>query len=343
MSGDVMDEVFEPVDRGSLEVIRRLEAFADTRLEPTVAATSRMRAAVMVAAHRQAALLAADAAGTAVVVMPAARPAETAAGAARRPSWLDAVPWRRPAAAIMAGCLTLGVLAGTALAVRPGGPLYAARIWTEAANLPAADEQLARAQAEIQRLGARLGEVEAAAAAGDGPALSAALEAYAAIVREAAAGTAGDPAAEQAVQQAIERHMLVLTALAATVPAPAQAALQHAIASSTEALDDVDGGPGVPGTNNGNGPGTNNGNGPSENGNNGAGPAGGGSNTNGAAGGGNAGEKPDATPVPEPTATPKPPKATPPPHDRTPRPTATHEPPGQQGGDPSDPPAQDQQ
>jgi hypothetical protein len=292
----------------------------------------------MVAAHRQAALLAADRAGTPVVVTPAARPVEAASAGARRPSWLDAVSWRRPAAALMAGCLTLGMLAGTALAVRPGGPLYAARIWTEAANLPAADEQLARAQAEIQRLGARLDEVEAAAAADDGPALTAALEAYAAIVSEAAAGTAGDAAAEQAVQLAIERHMLVLTALAATVPGPAQAALQHAIASSAEALGDIDhagGGPGV----NGNGPGTNNGNGPSENSNNGGG------NNGAPVGGGNAGEKPDATPVPDPTATPKPPKPTPtsPSHDRTPRPTPEHQPPGQGGGPPSDPPSQEQQ
>lgn len=357
-----MDDLYEPMDRGSLEVIRRLEAFADARLEPTVAATTRMRVAVMAAAHRQAALVAADT-GAATITglapsrpfagLPArepsgrplpARPTPTDADAPHRRSWLDATVWRRPAVAIMAGCLTLGLLAGTALAVRPGGLLYEARIWTEAANLPAADDELARAEAEIHRLGARLDEVEVAAAAGDGAALTAALDAYAAIVTEAAAGTAGDPAAEQALQLTIERHVVILTQLMATGPAPARVALEHAIASSTAALDDIDGEPGVT---NGVGPATNAGDGAGGHGGNG-GP--GGNNGNGAAGaGGSDSEKPAAAPTPTPTATPKPPKpaptagSTPPPRDRTPRSTATHQPPGPQGGDPSVPPSQDRQ
>lgn len=357
MSGDVMDDVFEPMfepmDRGSLEVIRRLEAYADVRLEPTVAASSRIRAAVMVAAHRRSAQLATDAmllASSASLtrpagLAPAARRLSSETAGDHRTSWLDAVAWRRPAAAILAGCLTLGVLAGTAFAVRPGGMLYQARIWTEAANLPGADQELARAQAEIQRLGARLDEAEAAAAAGDGQALAAALNAYAAIVTEAAAGTAGDPDAVQAVQLTIERHMLVLNQLTVMAPAPAQAALQHAILSSTEALDDIDGGHVGPAVNSGNGPATNNGVGPAEDGNNGVGPAS--ENTNGAAGGTSASQKPDATPVPDPTATPRPPKptATPGTRDRTPRPTATstHQPPGQQGDQSSPATNQDQQ
>lgn len=347
MSGDVMDDVyqpmFEPMDRGSLEVIRRLEAYADARLEPTVAATTRIRAAVMAAAHRQAASLAANAAGGTVAITSDAHVA-VPRPAAHRPAWLDAVAWRRPAAAILAGCLTLGVLAGTAFAVRPGGLLYEARVWTEAATLPATDAFLARAQAEIRRLGARLDEVEAAASAGDGPALVAALDAYASIASEAAAGTAGDARAEEAVQEALERHMLVLTALAATVPASAQEALQHAIASSAKALDDIGGAPAGPGVTNGSGSGTNEGKDPAVNGKSGS------DTGNGAAGaGGSAGDDPaaapTATPTPAPTATPKPPKPTPTPpsQDRTPRPPATHQPPSQQGGNPSDPPSQDQQ
>src|SRR6185312_11565575 len=59
---ELMDERYE-LDRGAVEVIRRLEAYADARLDPSVAATTRMRAAVMAAAHRQAALIAADGAG----------------------------------------------------------------------------------------------------------------------------------------------------------------------------------------------------------------------------------------------------------------------------------------
>ena len=52
----------EPGDRGDPEVERRLEAFADARLLPNVAATTRIRAAVMTAAHRRAELIEADAA-----------------------------------------------------------------------------------------------------------------------------------------------------------------------------------------------------------------------------------------------------------------------------------------
>ena len=144
-----MDERYE-LDRGAVEVIRRLEAYADARLDPSAAATTRMRAAVMAAAHRQAALIAADGAGTLALA-----PTEIAPGRAPREGrWF--ATWRRPIAAMLAGTLTLGILAGTALATRPGGPLYQARLWTEAANLPAAG--LARAGAEVDRLQARIDE-----------------------------------------------------------------------------------------------------------------------------------------------------------------------------------------
>jgi hypothetical protein len=304
-----MDERHELQDRGAYEVIRRLEAYGDARLEPSAAATMRMRAAVMVGAHRQAALLAADAGGgtMSVAVDPGVAGGPRAA--------LDLGTWRRPAIALLAGTLTLGILAGTAGAARPGGWLYQARIWTEAANLPIT--ALPRAQAEVTRLQARLDEAQAAAATGDGPAVVAALEAYTAIVTEAAAGTGGDPAAAQAIELTLARHVEVLTALLATVPAPAQDAIQHALASSTKVLHDLDSMPPPPGnggTGTGGGGGANPGN-----------DVGGGANSDPGAGGnaagdGTGGQKPVADP------TPRPPKATPPGHDRSPRPTNDHGP-----------------
>ena len=54
-------DMMETADFGYFELVRRLEAYADLRLSPSVAATTRMRKAVMTAAHRRAALIAADA------------------------------------------------------------------------------------------------------------------------------------------------------------------------------------------------------------------------------------------------------------------------------------------
>jgi hypothetical protein len=333
-----MDELYV-LDRGSVEVIRRLEAYADARLDPSVAATTRMRAAVMAAAHRQAALIAAD--GAAALALAPVEVAPDRAPGDRR--WIGA--WRRPIAAMLAGTLTLGILAGTALATRPGGPLYQARLWTEAANLPAAG--LARAGAEVDRLQARIDEAEAAAMAGDARGVVAAIDAYAVIVSEAATGTDGDAAAGQLVEATISRHVVILTALLQQVPAAAQDAIEHALAASSTALDDIDvPAPGA-GGNNGNGGtggnGATNGGGGADsgkgtgNGANGGGGGNGGGNpgaAGGAAGGG--GQDPASSP------TQRPPKPTPPGQERSPRPTTTHIPPGQLPG-PTDRPSEDSQ
>ena len=101
-------------------------------------------------------------------------------------------------AALAAGALMLALVGGTASAANAGGPLYAARIWIEMANLPAG--ALARAEAEIARLNARLQEARQAYARGDGPAAEAALTAYSVILTEAVAGSAGDPAATAAIE-----------------------------------------------------------------------------------------------------------------------------------------------
>ena len=142
----MFDDAIDPNDPGVLELAKRLEAYADARLSPSMAATTRMRTSVMNAAHRRAALIAADGTFDAAGATTAALAAERAAAATNA--------WRRPVVAILAGCLTLALLVGTAFAAKPGGPLYAARLWTEMANLPA--DVVARAEAEIDRLDARL-------------------------------------------------------------------------------------------------------------------------------------------------------------------------------------------
>ena len=217
-------------DAGYLDLARRLEAFADLRLSPSVAATTRMRMTVMNAAHRRAALIEADATF-------GAAGETTAARAAMRARVLRNA-WRRPVGAVLAGCLTLAFLTGTAIAARPGGPLYAARVWTEMANLPAG--LVARAEAEVSRLEERLDEAEAASNAGDARATEAALAAYSAIVVEAARASVGDANANAAIHVTVTRHVAVLTQMVESVPKPARPAAEVALTSSTTALDDLD-------------------------------------------------------------------------------------------------------
>ncbi|OGO54978.1 MAG: hypothetical protein A2Z32_09610 [Chloroflexi bacterium RBG_16_69_14] len=99
---------------------------------------------------------------------------------------------------------------------------------------------MARAEAEVDRLEARLDEAQQASAAGDAAAVEAALEAYSSIVIEAVAGSGGDPAATVAIEVTVTRHVVVLTALVDRVPAPAREAIQNALSSSTKALEDLD-------------------------------------------------------------------------------------------------------
>ena len=192
------DDAIDPYDVGMRELSRRLEAFADTRLNPSLSGTSRMRTNVMNTAHRRAALIAADRTFEALA---AATPALPALAAQRSRFAMSA--WRRPAAALMAGALMLALVGGTASAANAGGPLYAARIWIEMANLPAG--ALARADAEITRLSARLQEARQAYANGDAPAAEAALMAYSVILTEAVERSAADPAASAAIESSLTR------------------------------------------------------------------------------------------------------------------------------------------
>jgi hypothetical protein len=227
----MFDDVMDPNDAGLRELTRCLEAYADARLSPTAVATINMRANVMNAAHRRAAVIAADVKRQVVAV-----PAHAAGGERRR---VLSRRLYRPAAALMAASLTLALLAGTVYGARAGGPLYGTRLWIEAANLPTS--LVARAQAEGVRLDTRIAEAQQASVDGDAPAAEAALAAYSVIVAEALQGTDGDSTADAAIEISISRHVVVLNQLAGTVPAHARGAIEKAIASSSKAIEDLNG------------------------------------------------------------------------------------------------------
>ena len=109
------EEMLELTSRSDAEVVRRIEAFADLRLSPSLGARARMRSAVMDAAQERSTAMSAEAAA-ATARVPVA-PFEPT----RRPAW-----WR-PAVAFAAAALTLAMVAGSAMASTPGGPLYGAR------------------------------------------------------------------------------------------------------------------------------------------------------------------------------------------------------------------------
>src|SRR5664280_186927 len=221
-----MDRQDEWDDDGELGA--RLEAYAESHLEPDPAATARARAAVMAEANR---------------VLGAGRTAREAAG----PGLLRRL-FQRPALAATAAVLGLAVLAGGAVAASgPGGPLYSARLWVETLTLPS--DTTARAAAELDRLQARLDEATAAAASGNGDAVTAALDAYRQTLADAAALAAGDPTREQHLIAELGKHLAVLEALAAGVPANAAAAIQAAVLRTEGNIDAITQLPGQPGEN----------------------------------------------------------------------------------------------
>ena len=135
---------------------RRLAAYGDLRLSPSMAATSRMRARVLAVAHRQADLTRADA-GLAVVTAASTAPDTVVAPVARPRA---TVPYRRIASALLAASLGIAMVAGTSFAAEPAGPLYDARLWLEEVTLPSDPGE--RTIAQGQRLQARLAEAAAA-------------------------------------------------------------------------------------------------------------------------------------------------------------------------------------
>ena len=175
------DFMYRRDDPRDPEIERLLDAFAELRLSPSLAATTRMRPGVMAAAHRRAALLAGRRDGRMPLACDLACDADRAvgsrarrfAGAGRRPrSGRHPDPRRARGHGRRRGA---------------GGPLYATRIWIETVNLPR--DVLARAQAEVIRLDRRVQEARDASAAGDTAATEAALDAYSTIVDEATSET----------------------------------------------------------------------------------------------------------------------------------------------------------
>jgi hypothetical protein len=308
---------------GDVRFRRRLEAYAETRLSPDLATTSRMRARVLAQAHRHADLARTDAALTIV------RPGAAEEHRARR----SATARRTALSLVGAAALAVAMVGGAAAASQAGGTLYEARLFVEEITLPA--EPSERAIAELDRLSQRLAEADAAAGSGDRAAAAAALAAYERIMAEASADVlaAKDPVAAAAFETGIGRNVEVLQALITRVPTQAGAAItravERAIERSANAIDRVHGvekpTPAVGGDGgNGNGNGTNNGN--AGNGGSGVGP--------------DATGKPAKTPAPKPEATPRPtregnerPDPTPKPP-KTPKPTAD---PAQGAGTPDDP------
>jgi len=287
---------------GDMRLRQRLEAYADVRLTPDLAATSRMRARVLAHAHRRGDLMRADAALTVVPDRASYTAIERGLRRTRRTAFVLV------AAAILAGA-TVG---GAAAASGPGGTLYEARLWVESVSLPS--DPSARAVAELRRLTDRLAEAETAARSGDGAAAAAALAAYERIMTEASTAVlaTGDPVAAAALETGLGRNVDLLQALIGHVPSRAAEAIGNAVAraisrsaGAIETIGTVDrptpnGGSSGHGASNGQ-----NGNGGS---NAGSGGGGGGSDANGQ------------------PATPKPTKAPPERPDATGKPAATQHP-----------------
>jgi len=252
-----MDDSMIDLMAGDAMLRRRLEAYAEDRLSPDLATSSRLRARVLAVAHRQADLARADGSLT---VLSGADPGSNrwlrdrltaeahgsradlpaSALAGRRPR----SAWRRSASVILAASLGLGLITGTALAARPGGPLYPTRIWAETLTLPTDPSE--RALAELERLEARLAEATAASAAGDSIGVAAALDAYESIVGQASAAAivAGDSVAGAVLETGVSRNVVVLQALASRVPDNAGAAIdraiEHAIDRSGAAIEAIE-------------------------------------------------------------------------------------------------------
>ncbi len=239
-----MDDMIELMDANGL-LGRRLGAYAEFRLSPDLATSSRLRARVLAVAHRQAALASADAALT---ILPraddeSAQPSGEARDRHHTPSRPRSRRWSRAAAAILAASLATAIAVGGVSAARPGGPLYETRLWAETLTLPG--DPLARAVAELGRLRDRLREAGEADRAGDARGAMTALAAYESILEQASASAilAGDDVAAAVLETGVGRNIEVLRALAGPVRTNASAsitrAVEAAIARSTDTVERI--------------------------------------------------------------------------------------------------------
>jgi len=220
----MMDRQDDWGDDGELRA--RLDAYATSRLEPDPAATARARATVMAQAR---------------LGRGETRAVDNAPG-----SGLLGRIFRRPALAATAAMLGLALVAGgTVAAAEPGGPLYGARLWVETLTLPS--DTNGRAAAELHRLQARLDDATAAAANGNGDAVTAALDAYRQTLAGASAAAGGDPTREEPLVAELGRHQAVLGALAGRVPPTAKAAIKQAIQRIQDRINAIIEAPSQPG------------------------------------------------------------------------------------------------
>lgn len=193
-----------------------LRAYADARLAPTTRGLARMRVAVVA----QAAMAAEQ------------RRLDTDRAVGRRWALTGFQLPRRAMAFGLAASLAVGTTAAV-FAAPPGSPFYGARIAIENALVP--DNSDARLAAHENRLTQLLADAQAAARGGDAAALDAALAAYQDEVDAAVADLGGAPERLTRFEAELGKHVADLTALEASLPA--QAAIEHALATSQKALD----------------------------------------------------------------------------------------------------------
>jgi hypothetical protein len=223
-----MDNEMIDLTAGDARLRQRLDLYAETRLTPDLATSSRIRARVLAVAHRQADLARADAALTIVTAT-----TDRAAMPTRR----RRAPWRRPLVALLVASLAVGAAAGSAFAARAGGSLYETRVWLETLTLPSDPSE--RALAELDRLEQRLIEATEAISAGDGAGVAAALAAYESIMEQAslAAIAAQDDVAVAVLQAGVGRNVDVLQALILVLPDQATDALEQAVQRAIDRSD----------------------------------------------------------------------------------------------------------
>jgi hypothetical protein len=219
-----MDEPMHATPTADMELEQRLDAYARARLSLAPDAAARIRARVMGDAHLALGSTANSRGLTAV----------EARSVSHTNGW-NRARLRRGGALLLAAGLAVGVLGGTAAAAQPGGPLYAPRIWVEQVTLPADPSQ--RAAAELRRLESRISEIETAARIGDQGGVAAAVAAYGDIADEALGDAGSDPSLLDLLRLALDRHLAVLQAVAATAPAEAQAAIERNIERAVERND----------------------------------------------------------------------------------------------------------
>ena len=321
----MMDEDFVERRPADLEIYRRLDAFATMRLAPDAAAMARIRTSLMGQA-----LALADARSAAL-----SSPAPFPVAITARPSVAFPRPQRRAAAAVLAACLVVGVGAGSVAASQAGGPLYGPRMWIEAATLPS--DPMARANAQLGRLDARIQEVRIASGNGNAGAAKAALEAYAVIVADLDAQATTNSAVAASVEDGMARRQVVLIGLMDEVPTQAQDAIQHALQQGANAIDGSDEPhPGNPAQGGG-------GQGGQGQGGSGGGQDGSGQGVSGSGGQGNQPEpavqpepEPEPDLTPRPTKPPKAPAADPTPEQQPPEPPTPPTPPTPGGGNPNE-------